>query len=128
MRSLAILFSFCCTALFAQVMPPAKFHGYELGTTYTITANHFEYYRELAKSPRVQHLTYGKSIQNRPLVQMVISSEANLARLDEIKANNRKLTRLNGPLAQAERDALIKNTPAILYIFIVDTDEEAGTE
>ncbi|MEZ4974158.1 MAG: M14 family zinc carboxypeptidase [Cyclobacteriaceae bacterium] len=128
MKNFAVLFFFCWSALFAQVKPPAEFHGYELGTTYTITANHYEYYKELAKSPRVQHVTYGKSIQNRPLVQMIISSEANLARLDEIKANNRKLTRLNGPLAQAEREALIKNTPAILYIFIVDTDEEAGTE
>ncbi|MDH4058483.1 MAG: M14 family zinc carboxypeptidase, partial [Cyclobacteriaceae bacterium] len=108
--------------------PPAEFHGYALGTTYTITANHYEYYKELAKSPRVQHVIYGQSIQHRPLVQLIVSSEINLARLEEIKANNRKLTRLNGPLPQSEKDALIKNTPAIIYIFIVDTDEEAGTE
>lgn len=114
--------------VYAQIKNPEQFHGYELGTTYTITANHYEYYKELTQSPRSKHLTYGKSIQNRPLVQLIVSSEANLSRLDEIKANNRRLTRLNGPLQQAERDVIIKNTPAIIYIFIVDTDEEAGTE
>lgn len=116
------------TMLNAQIKAPAQFHGYELGTTYTMTANHYEYYNELSKSPRVQHVTYGKSIQNRPLVQLIISSEANLARLQEIKASNRRLTRLNGPLPQAEKESLVKSTPAIIYIFIVDTDEEAGTE
>ena len=128
MRSLSIIASLISVSLFAQVKPPAEFHGYALGTTYTITANHYEYYKELAKSPRVQHVIYGQSIQHRPLVQLIVSSEINLARLEEIKANNRKLTRLNGPLPQSEKDALIKNTPAIIYIFIVDTDEEAGTE
>lgn len=113
---------------FAQIKTPEEFHGYKLGTTYTITANHFEYYKALSASPRVAHHLYGKSIQNRPLVQMIVTSEANQARLDEIKANNRKLTRLTGPLSNDERTTLIKNTPAILYIFIVDTDEEAGTE
>ncbi|MEP2669775.1 MAG: M14 family metallopeptidase [Cyclobacteriaceae bacterium] len=123
--SFLLLFSW---TLNAQPQPPAAFHGYELGTTYTITSNHYEYYRELGKSPRVQHQLYGKSIQNRPLVQLIVSSEANLARLEEIKENNRKLTRLNTTLSQQEKTSLIQNNPAILYIFIVDTDEEAGTE
>ena len=35
-----------------SIPSPEEFHGYELGTTYTITANLYEYYRELAPAPR----------------------------------------------------------------------------
>ncbi len=121
------LLSFVLTSL-GQITDPTTYHGYTLGTRYTITANHYNYYETLAKHPRVVHQTYGKSIQGRDLVQLIISSEANLAKLDQIKANNRKLTRLNSPLDDAEKNELISANPAILYIFIVDTDEEAGVE
>ncbi len=59
-----------------SIPSPEEFHGYELGTTYTITANLYEYYKELAlRSRRVEYHEYGRSIQGRPLPTLVIGSE-----------------------------------------------------
>jgi hypothetical protein len=127
-----LFFSFLAIAAVhavAQPRPPAEFHGYELGTTYTITANLYEYYRELAReSPRVEYHEYGRSIQGRPLASLVIGSEDNLARLDEIQERLRGLTQVVEPLSDARLSELVSGTPAVVSIFIVDTDEEAGVE
>ena len=80
----------------AQLLTPEAYNGYAGGTTYTVTGNHYQYYQHLAQSDRVLHNTYGKSIQNRDLIQLVISSEENLANIEKIKADNRTLTRLDG--------------------------------
>ena len=54
---LAILLSLTAHPAMAQsssVPSPSEFHGYKLGTTYTITAAIYDYYKELARtSPRV---------------------------------------------------------------------------
>ncbi len=112
----------------AQSLSPQEFNGYAGGTTYTVTGNHYQYYQHLASSDRVSHNTYGKSIQNRDLVQLIISSEKNLANIEKIKADNRMLTRLEGALSDTEKQRILSENPSILYIFIVDTDEEAGVE
>lgn len=112
----------------AQFLSPEAFNGYAGGTTYTVTGNHYQYYRHLAESGRVLHNTYGKSIQNRDLVQLIISSEENLANIEKIKADNRTLTRLEGAISDTEKQRILSENPSILYIFIVDTDEEAGVE
>jgi hypothetical protein len=112
-----------------QVPSPEAFHGYELGTRYTITAALYDYYRGLARSSaRVAYEEYGHSIQGRPLPLVTVSSEANLARLDEIRAEARRLAGADGGVTAAELEALIAESPAVVWIFIVDTDEEAGVE
>jgi len=112
-----------------QTLSPEAFHGYELGTRYTITASLYDYYRALASSsPRAVYEEYGRSIQGRPLPLLTVGSEANLARLDEIRASARRLAGADGDLSTEELDALIRETPALVWIFIVDTDEEAGVE
>ena len=114
----------------AQIPPsPADFHGYELGSRYTITAALYDYYRALgASSPRVEYVEYGRSIQGRPLPMLHISSERNLARRDEIQRRVRELTYRTEPLPEAELAAAVRDLPAIVWLFIVDTDEEAGVE
>lgn len=108
---------------------PSTFHGYELGTTYTLTHAHIEYYRALAAaSPRVRYEDYGRSTQGRPLPVVLVGSEANLTRLDELRQRYRRLTDAVAPLPAAELEALTADLPALVFIFIVDTDEEAGVE
>ena len=112
-----------------QALSPEAFHGYELGTRYTITAALYEYYRALAESsPRVVYEEYGRSIQGRPLPMLTVGSERNLARLDEIRGRARRLAGTDGDLSAEELDELIRETPAVVWILIVDTDEEAGVE
>lgn len=125
-----LFFSLLCLPILcqAQLLSPEEFNGYPGGSTYTVTGNHYRYYQHLAESDRVLHKIYGKSIQSRDLVQLIISSKENLAKIDDIKSANRKLTRLTGPLDETEKQRIISDNPSILYIFIVDTDEEAGVE
>ena len=111
------------------VPSPSEFHGYELGTRYTITAALYDYYRELARrSSRVQYEEYGRSIQGRPLATVFIGSEQNLAARDSVRERIEQLTNVVEPLAEARLQELIADAPAIVSIFIVDTDEEAGVE
>ena len=73
----------------ATVPSPAKILGYPVGTPnkLTYTADQYRYYRELAKaSPRVQtFLAPEKSEQGRDQMLVVVSDEANLAKLKRFK-------------------------------------------
>lgn len=111
------------------LLSPQAFHGYELGTRYTVTGNHFDYYKHLAEnSPHVDHVEYGRSIQNRPLVSLFISSEENLRNKEVIRRRNARYTQVTERLSTEQLAEFVEDTPAILWIFIVDTDEEAGVE
>ncbi|NQT94104.1 MAG: hypothetical protein HQ559_15185, partial [Lentisphaerae bacterium] len=111
------------------IQSPAEFHGYELGTTYTITAALYDYYRELARqSPRVEYSEYGTSIQGRPLPMVMVSSEANLARKEEIRERILRLTDVTDPLPETELAQLLSGLPSIVWAQVIDVDEEAGVE
>lgn len=118
------------SALASQEPPsPAAFHGYELGTRYTRTDALYDYYRALAQaSPRVEYREYGRTIQGRPLPMVMIGSEVNLARRDEILEATRRIGGVDGPISAQALGELSEETPAVVWIFIVDTDEEAGVE
>ena len=71
---------------------------------------------------------YGRTHEGRPLVSYTISSEANLARLNEILANH---ARLADPRTLSEEDAqtLIDSTPAIAWLgFSIHGDETSGSD
>ncbi|GMV07777.1 MAG: peptidase M14 [Gemmatimonadota bacterium] len=114
----------------AQAAPsPAAFHGYELGTRYTLTSALVDYYRALADaSPRVEYREYGRSVLGRPLPMVIVGSEANVARLDDVRAAYRRLASATDPLPDADFRALTADLPAVVWVMIVDTDEEAGVE
>ncbi len=113
----------------STIPSPSEFHGYELGTTYTITAALYDYYRELARhSPRVEYIEYGRSIQGRPLPMLLISSEDNSVAKESIRERIRQLTLVTEPLSEPQLTSLMADIPAIVWILIVDTDEEAGVE
>ena len=116
--------------LYAQTPPsPSEFHGYELGTRYTITSALYDYYRALAKSSaRVEYSEYGRSIQGRPFPMVMIGSAEDLARAEEIRERMNQLTRVTDRLSETELAALVADVPAVVWIYIVDTDEEAGVE
>ncbi len=111
----------------AAIPTPGEFHGFDISERYIITDKVLEYYKVLAdRSPRVEYSEYGQSIQGRPLPMLMIGNEDVLARKGEIEAQIRQLTNVTERLPAAEVDRLIADLPAIVWIFIVDTDEEAG--
>ena len=76
------------------VPSPREVLGYTIGTPGELT--HVDdigrYFQALAQtSPRVNLTSIGKSQEGRDMLLAIISSEANLSRLDDIKAINRQL-------------------------------------
>lgn len=106
---------------------PSQFHGFDVGERYIVTDAVTAYYRMLGeRSARADYSEYGRSIQGRPLPMLVVGSERNVARADEIRRNTVRLSLEGASLPAEERTRLAQELPVVLWLFIVDTDEEAG--
>lgn len=83
------------TAGFSQNTPlqhPDQFLGYTVGKKFTPQHRVNAYAEQLARQfpNRVKVLPYGTTHEGRPLLTVVVASEANMARLEEIRTNNLK--------------------------------------
>ncbi len=71
------------------IKTPAEFLGYELGTQFTYHHKAVEYFKYVAEiSPLAEYREYGSTYEGRPLGVCIISSEENLAKLEEYRTNN----------------------------------------
>jgi hypothetical protein len=94
---------------------PREVLGHDIGAPRTLDyyADLLKYYRALAAAtPRVRIVETGKTEEGRPTVVVLISSEANIAGLDE---NRRNLARLADPrgLSEDEAKAIIAKTKPV---------------
>jgi hypothetical protein len=72
-----------------SIKSPDEFLGYELGTQFTYHQKAVNYFRYIAEnSPMVDYREYGTSYEGRPLGVCFVSSEENLANLEEYRKNN----------------------------------------
>ncbi len=87
------------------------------------------YHRLLAQeSPRVQVEHVGTTTEGREFLTTIISSEANLARLDEIKAISARLADPRG-LAPEERAGLIRDGRVVILVSLaMHSTETAGPQ
>ncbi len=99
-----------------SIPTPASVLGYEIGTRYTNLWNLDRYLdRLVAASNRITRVVYGETYEHRPLQLLIISTPEHLARLDEIRAANLKLTDpRTTPSKEAEQ--LINSLPAIVWL------------
>lgn len=98
----------------------------------TFTAHHAEVLAALraidAASDRVRIAPFGSTHEGRELVQVVIASPENMARLDDIRARIAKLADPRGVDA-SELDGIVKDTPAIAWLaYSIHGDETSGTD
>jgi hypothetical protein len=71
------------------IKSPSEFLGYELGTQFTFQYKAVEYFRYIAaNTPIVKYREYGITNEGRTLGVCFISSEENLANLEEYRKNN----------------------------------------
>lgn len=112
----------------AEAVPsPEAYHGFDPGERYLNTAQVYGYYERLAEtSDRVRYSSYGRSIQGRELPLLVVGSRENLGRLEEIRRNAARLAGVTEPLPEGELERLTAETPAVVWLYVVDTSEEAG--
>jgi hypothetical protein len=141
MKRLFLIALFAClvTTIFAQRQPltyflpdisydediptPEEFFGFQIGEWHLTHDRQYQYIRMLAeRSPRVQLVEYARSYEMRPLVYLIITSEANQQRIDDIKAQHQALVD-----PERSDDVDISNLPSVLYQgFSVHGNESSG--
>ncbi|MCB1034418.1 MAG: hypothetical protein KDD47_11360 [Acidobacteria bacterium] len=112
-----------------RIPSPAKVLGYELGSRFTPQGRILAYLDVLAKaSGRVRMWEYGRTYEDRPLMLLAISSEENLAHLEEIR--QRQLILANDPtLGQEEIEELLRSQPAVVWLaFGIHGNEPSSSE
>ena len=81
-----------------------------------------------ARSPRAKLVEYARTHEHRPLYYLVLTSEANLQRLDQIQADGAKLADPR-TLAPAEGDRLADTLPAVAWMaYSIHGDEMSGPD
>jgi hypothetical protein len=97
----------------SAISSPPQVLGYVPGERHTTFRDQEHYMLGLADQAqdRIKVFQYGKSTEGRPLRVMAISSPANIARLDEIRAN---ILSLSEPGADVK--AIAAKTPIIVWV------------
>ncbi|HEX5133475.1 MAG TPA: M14 family metallopeptidase [Candidatus Krumholzibacteria bacterium] len=104
------------TAYRPEVRSPEDFLGYRLGSRPTPHADIVRYFEYLDGLPNAELHTMGETYEGRRLVYLVIASDENAGRLDEIRANCAKLADPRR-LAKGENiQSIIDHTPAIAWM------------
>ncbi len=98
----------------------------------TFTAHHAEVLAALraidAASDRVRIAPFGNTHEGRELVQVVIASPENMARLEDIRGRIAKLADPRG-IDASELDDIVEKTPAIAWLaYSIHGDETSGTD
>ncbi|MDT8341523.1 MAG: M14 family metallopeptidase, partial [Longimicrobiales bacterium] len=116
--------------LHAQDAPPSPegVLGWALGERFSDVPAVYRYFEALAQaSPLVSVQEYGRSVEGRPLLQVLIATPDHRARLDEILARNRELTDPDTPEARAR--AIAASNPAVVYFsYGVHGNESSSSE
>jgi len=133
-RSLVLLGLFGVTAAGAlaqaQALPaPEQYLGFRMGTDKKLATwpQVVEYMRMASRSSdRVKFEEVGKTTLGNPFVLLTISSPKNLARLDQIKADQRKLA-YPYTLGEKEAEEIIARNPAVILITMTIHSTEIGS-
>jgi len=124
---------FSCVSFFINAQPaptntlvsPQDFLGYRVGERFTPHHRVLAYAEQIARQApgRVKLLPYGTTYEGRPLMAVVVASETNMARLDEIRTDNLKRVGLT------EGTPGTGNKPAIAWIsYNVHGNEAVSSE
>lgn len=111
-------------AAMAQLQSPDAFLGYRIGDKFTPHHRVVDYFRHAAAqaSGQIKLVEYGNSYEGRPLIAAIVSSAANMSRLEDIRQNNLRLTGLLEGLGNI-------NTPTIVWMsYNVHGNEAVSTE
>ncbi len=113
----------------AAVPTPSGVLGFELCSRATHSEEITGYLNRLAGvSPRIRVVKYGETYEGRGLYYAVISSERNMARLEEIK---RAVSQLADPrdLGREDAGSIIRDTPAVAWLeYSIHGDELSGAD
>ena len=111
------------------VPTPRSVLGYEVGERFTPHHMLMRYLQRLAAaSPRIRLDTVARTFEGREVMLAVVTSEANQARIDAIRADAARLADPRGA-SDAELGAVAARTPAIAWMgYTVHGPEASGAE
>ena len=112
-----------------NVPTPDSVLGFPVGSKPATHAQIEDVFKALAaKSPRCKLFEYGKTHEGRALYYMVIASEANLNRLDGLKADMAKLADPR-KVSKEEGDRLAATLPAVAWMaYVIHGSEMSGSD
>ena len=124
-------FDFYASGPYREDVPrPEAFLGYELGTLHTHHFRMEDYFEALAAAApeRIELRSYGESYERKRLFIAVITSEENLARIEEIRRRNLTLAD-PGPTSRTEAEAIAAEAPVLVWLdYGNDGNETANVE
>jgi hypothetical protein len=136
MKRLGRVLALTCVAwalaasLAAQSLPaPEEYLGFRVGTDKKLATwpQVVEYMRMASRaSDRIKFEEMGKTTLGNPFVLLTISSPKNLARLDQIKADQRRLA-YPYTLPEMEEQEIIARNPAVVLITLTIHSSEIGS-
>lgn len=107
---------------------PERFLGYELGESLTLYQDMVAYVNALAdadKGQRMQLRSYGKTYEGRTLYHALISSPANMARIDDLLARHQSL--MDQRVENTEE--ILNNDPVFVsFSYNIHGNETSSTE
>lgn len=124
-RLLSLALLFISNGLFAQLKSPDEFLGYPLGSKFTPHHKILNYFNQAATAmPQMMKLEkYGETNEGRDLLLAIVSTPENMARIEDIRKNNLRLT---GILKDKPADAA---SPAIIWLsYNVHGNEASSSE
>ncbi len=107
----------------SSIPTPEAFFGYQIGEWHLSHDQQLTYMRKLAEvSPRITITEYARTYEQRPLVYLTITSKANHANLEELKARHLEVSNPD----QANK-VDVANTPLVVYQgFSIHGNEASG--
>lgn len=112
-----------------RVPTPRSILGYAFGERFTTHRAMLRYIERLAAaSPRIRVDTVARSFEGREMLLLTVSSEANMARLDQLQADARRIADPRGAAA-GEVEAAVRRLPAVVWLaHSVHGGEASGVE
>ncbi|MEL6135211.1 MAG: M14 family zinc carboxypeptidase, partial [Bacteroidota bacterium] len=106
-----------------QIPTPDEYLGYPLGSQFSRHHQIVGYFETVAsQSPKVQLLPYGQTNEGRPLVVAVMTSESNMANLEQIRQSNLSATGMQ------EVSAGEKRLPIVWLSYNIHGNEASASE
>lgn len=98
---------------YSEIVPkPQDVLGFQVGEFHASHDNLVYYFRQLAQaSPRVKYEVYGKTHEGRPLTVAIISSEANIKRIEELRQQH---VQLSDPSASSKLN--VADLPVVVWL------------
>src|ERR1700759_5021981 len=132
MKWLCIILSFVVPTLaFAQITTPADQFGFEPGTDRKLAdwADLTAYYQKLAsQSDRLRYQELGKTMEGRPFVMLTVSAPENLARLQEYKDINTRLSDPRKTSPDEARALTARGKTIVIITFNIHSTEIASSQ